>query len=97
MEGSLTVVEEFSTLHFRSSFMPGSIVGGKMRPCVGGVIETSSLRRGYFARIEIVGKKFRKLRFPGLDHRENEAVLFKEVEATSVVGFGEVLIHITSG
>ncbi len=27
-EGSLAVVEEFSTLHLRSSFMPGSIVGG---------------------------------------------------------------------
>lgn len=26
-EGSLAVVEEFSTLHFRSSFMPGSIMG----------------------------------------------------------------------
>jgi hypothetical protein len=56
-DGSLTVVEEFSTLHFRSSFMPGSIVGGKMRSCVGGVIETSSLRRGDFARIEIVRKR----------------------------------------
>ena len=26
VEGSLAVVEEFSTLHFRSSFMPGSMV-----------------------------------------------------------------------
>jgi len=46
---------------------------------------------------EIVGKKSRKLGFPDLDHRENQVDLFKEVEATSVVGFGEVLIHITSG
>jgi hypothetical protein len=26
VEGSLAVVEEFSTLHFRSSFMPGSMI-----------------------------------------------------------------------
>lgn len=26
VDGSLAVVEEFSTLHLRSSFMPGSIV-----------------------------------------------------------------------
>ena len=59
----------------------------------GGVI----LRELRLFEREIVGKKSRKLGFLDLDHRENQVVLFKEVEATSVVGFGEVLIHITSG
>jgi hypothetical protein len=61
-DGSLAVVEEFSTLHFRSSFNPGSIVGRRelspacLRVCVfcgSGVTEgrggVDCSRKVYFA------------------------------------------------